>query len=560
MERSKFQFPEKIFQYLTVEKNNKVLLPGNSSAGILDFFRNKGGLDYHLYDNFEITSPNDENLSHCKEGGDWEGRELYLSTIKYDIVISSCDRLDYEEAKRENFIIKQILPKITNGGYLLIELKDDMVFRTDIQKNIGKFFHLERVIYDCDFITKDKPATAWLLCCKISEKIVDSSIAKCIFSTYYSPSTCFELANSDVSFEMNPYSDERGRKILDIDIPLFPFQYLRGVGEKICNGEGLKKFGDYFEKVRDMDVQDFKRLPYGFLVKEDYFDNDPKEIETNAYRHCSEYLVDIDIPKEEYNDSRTKEDNKYNYLENNYACLEKGCYIFIHRKSLKVAVFVSEYVLYIPYKEEKTIDLMSDCIIFKSKGKLYRDELVKWACIIIECLNELKFNPNKFDISQIIPCIMYPENLFSKLEYKNKLQYFKQNIEDYKDTNVKKILSVLEEKSLITKEYDHYIWSSEEKLCNYIQKLSKKENIKEIDKLTGCLCKGLIYLLLNVEIKGKSKRGNIKVIEKVIPCNKIIDDVVREIKHEKKFDFTDKGRNKSLKIIKTITDRLINDK
>ena len=70
--------------------------------------------------------------------------------------------------------------------------------------------------------------------------------------------------------------------------------------------------------------------------------------------------------------------------------------------------------------------------------------------------------------------------------------------------------------------YERYFWNSAEYIRDYIKKITKKE-------LTFNQCIGILYECLMRQMFPGREKGNEKVVEKFIPCNKKISEIRKEI-------------------------------
>lgn len=505
--------PKEIFLSSLFDKNILLSYDLFDDVVVEHLLRN-GCIIHKLLCDAGIANFNDPTYSSLVENN-FEGLDPYLHSIKYDLVILSSDWLGTQEldyiSKRKEVITEFIRPKLKLGGFLFIELKKNMEFLKAILHEIDTYCLVNKIRY------YNSTGTVWVLCTYFGEKVSEClGICSCHFY----------LANLDVSFKINPHFGSpqstcfRGMipiGELNLTIPLFVFDFLLDAlpeNEKtnlkpediVCFGDclykpkGDERYGDLYDTDRSDEF--YEKNKYGLYIKDKYFSSDPKKIEENAYRCSSQPLSNL---KEEL--SGIKE----------YVSYPSGRYIVIDIHNLKVAAFIVGTILYLPKSKQE------DYSFFKAQDDCIKssDELISWACVIAEFLKgrglSVSFKLTSDDIERIVSNIMYPKNKIGRLK---DLIYSKQELGDYQV--LKDFLDRLNEEGLILKEYERYFWNSAEYIRDYIKKITKKE-------LTFNQCIGILYECLMRQMFPGREKGNEKVVEKFIPCNKKISEIRKEI-------------------------------
>lgn len=503
--------------------NKKILLSYDLFYDVVvEHLLRNGCIIHKLLCDAEIANFNDPTYSSLVKSSVREGLDQYLHSIKYDLVILSSDWLETQEldyiSKRKEVITEFIRPKLKLGGNLCIELKKNMEFLKAILHEIDTYCLVNKIRY------YNPTGTVWVLCTYVSEKVSERlGICSCRFF----------LDNSDVSFNINPHFGSPQSTCfygmfpigeLNLTIPLFVFDFLLDAlpenkntnlkpEDVVCFGDCLyKPKGDerYVDDLYETDQSDefYEKHKYGLYIIEDkYFSSDPKKIEENAYRYSSQPLSNF---KEEL--SGIKE----------YVSYPSGRYIVIDIHNLKVAAFIVGTILYLPKSKHDGylfFKVQDDCI--KSS-----DELISWACVITDFLKgrglSVSFKLTSDDIKRIVLNLMYPKNKIGGLK---DLIYSKQELGDH--PVLKDFLDKLNGKELILKEYERYFWKSEEDITNYIKKITKKD-------LTFNQCIGILYECLMGKMFPGRNKGNEKVVEKFIPCNRKISEIRKEVKENSK--------------------------
>ena len=514
--------PKEIFLSPLFDKNILLSYDLFDDVVVEHLLRN-GCIIHKLLCDAEIANFNDPTYSSLVENN-FEGLDPYLHSIKYDLVILSSDWLGTQEldyiSKRKEVITEFIRPKLKLGGFLFIELKKNMEFLKAILHEIDKYCLVNKIRY------YNPTGTVWVLCTYFGEKI----------SEFLGISSCqFFLADSDVSFKINPHFGSSQSTCfrgmfpigeLNFTIPLFVFDFLLDAlpenkntnlkpEDVVCFGDCLYKpkgderyVDDLYLYETDQSDEFYEKHKYGLYIIEDkYFSSDPKKIEENAYRYSSQPLSNF---KEEL--SGIKE----------YVSYPSGRYIVIDIHNLKVAAFIVGTILYLPKSKHDGylfFKVQDDCI--KSS-----DELISWACVITDFFKgrglSVSFKLTSDDIKRIVLNLMYPKNKIGGLK---DLIYSKQELGDH--PVLKDFLDKLNGKELILKEYERYFWKSEEDITNYIKKITKKD-------LTFNQCIGILYECLMGKMFPGRNKGNEKVVEKFIPCNRKISEIRKEVKENSK--------------------------
>lgn len=496
---------------------------------VVEHLLRNGCIIHKLLCDAEIANFNDPTYSSLVENN-FEGLDPYLHSIKYDLVILSSDWLETQEldyiSKRKEVITELIRPKLKLFGSLLIELKKDIEFLKAILHEIDTYCLVNKIRYH------NSTGTVWVLCTYVGEKVSERlGICSCRFF----------LANSDVSFKINPHFGSPQSTCfygmlpigeLNLTIPLFVFDFLLGAlpenKKDNLKQEDIVCFGDCLHKPKGEERYDdpyetnqsdefYEKHEYGLYIEDKYFSSDPKQIEENAYRYSSQPLSNL---KEKLSDIKE------------YVSYPSGRYIVIDIHNLKVAAFIVGTILYLPKSKQE------DYLFFKAQDDCIKssDELISWACVIADFLKgrglSVSFKLTSDDIKRIVSNIMYPKNKIGGLK---DLIYSRQELGDYQV--LKDFLDRLNEAGLILKEYERYFWNSKKCIEDYIEKITTK-------KLTFNQCIGILYeCLMKQMLPGKEKR-NEKVVEKFIPCNQKISGIRKDVKESGKYEkYIDKIKN-----------------
>lgn len=499
---------EKVFN-----SNKNILLSYDWADELSEYFSKNGNIIHKVLCDAEIANVNDAIYSSFIKNFDFMKLEQYLSSIRYDIVILSSNLLAEYIPKQKEFITEFIRPKLKLGGSLFMELKKDMEFLKTILHEIDAYCLVDRVFYN------NNECTLGILCTYWGEK-VSEFFRGCPYR--------FFLAGSEISFKINPHFGPSQSTCLkglvpigelNLTIPLFVFDFLlEALPLADLQQKDIACFSDVYKQPRyeeelydDVGVDEFyKKNKYGLYIKDEYFSNDFKKIEENAYRYSSQLL------------SKPNSEEKGSLLLRAYV---SGRYIVINIHNLTVAAFIVGTTLYLP--EDKANDykffkLQDDCI----KNS---DELIAWACLIAKFFKEkglsVSFGLTSDDIKRIVLNIMYPKEKVGKLGSEFKLLYSKQKLEDYPE--FRKTLNEWEKKKLIIKEYDRFFWD-EQRLKQYVNSKIKKH------ELGNYACLGIVYNFLENKASGKRDKRNEKLVEKLIPCGRKIADAIKEVKENEK--------------------------